>query len=234
MDSSEAAMDLEGSGPLVVVSPHLDDAVLSCGDLLARHPGSTVITVFAGQPATYPALTRWDASAGFVEGDDVVALRRREDALALSLLDARPHWLDFVDTQYGASPDLEAVATELRRAIAATGLTAVIAPLGLYHPDHQMTSNAALTVASELPGVALLLYEDAIYRPKPGYVARRLAMLRDAGWLLTGPSSIASTPQKRSAAKAYASQLRALSAPGHPGFDDAFEPERYWRIEAPI
>ena len=96
-----------------------------------------------------------------------------------------------------------------------------------------MTSNAALTVASELPGVALLLYEDAIYRPKPGYVARRLAMLRDAGWLLTSPASTESTPQKRSAAKAYASQLRALSAPGHPGFEDAFEPERYWRIEAP-
>jgi LmbE family N-acetylglucosaminyl deacetylase len=40
---------------LLVVSPHCDDAVLSCGSLLETHPGSAVVTVFAGtQPAGQP------------------------------------------------------------------------------------------------------------------------------------------------------------------------------------
>lgn len=35
---------------LLVVSPHLDDAVLSCGCWLASRPGAAVVTVFAGRP----------------------------------------------------------------------------------------------------------------------------------------------------------------------------------------
>ncbi len=46
---------------VVVVSPHLDDAVLGCGQLLAAWPGATVVTVFAGKPAVYPTPQReWD------------------------------------------------------------------------------------------------------------------------------------------------------------------------------
>ena len=32
---------------VVMISPHLDDAVLGCGRFMAVHPGCTVITVFA-------------------------------------------------------------------------------------------------------------------------------------------------------------------------------------------
>ena len=46
---------------VVVVSPHLDDAVLGCGRFLAVHPGATVVTVFAGNPPQYP---RADAPVG--------------------------------------------------------------------------------------------------------------------------------------------------------------------------
>ena len=57
---------------IVVVSPHLDDAVLGCSYLLAAHPGATVVTVFAGRPPEYPSpMERWDAICGFVEGDDI-------------------------------------------------------------------------------------------------------------------------------------------------------------------
>jgi predicted NodU family carbamoyl transferase len=48
-----AAMD---SANLFVVSPHLDDAVFSCGMLLAAHPGST-----------YEAMTDW---LGFLHASD--------------------------------------------------------------------------------------------------------------------------------------------------------------------
>ena len=69
---------------VVIVSPHLDDAVLGCGRLMAAHPGATVVTLYAGAPAAYPdPMTHWDTLAGFVPGDDVLAPRREEDAAAL-------------------------------------------------------------------------------------------------------------------------------------------------------
>ena len=39
---------------VVVLSPHLDDAVLGCGRLLSAHPGATVVTVYAGAPEATP------------------------------------------------------------------------------------------------------------------------------------------------------------------------------------
>ncbi len=91
---------------IVVVSPHLDDAVLGCGRLLARHPGATVVTLFAGGPAEYSqAPTRWDELAGFKAGDDVLEMRREEDQRALGELGAAPVWLDFVEHQYLERPD---------------------------------------------------------------------------------------------------------------------------------
>ena len=91
---------------IVVVSPHLDDAVLGCGRLLAAHPDATVITVYAGAPPEYPdPMTHWDTAAGFSTGDDVLGARREEDRAALAELNATPVWLDFVEHQYLERPD---------------------------------------------------------------------------------------------------------------------------------
>jgi hypothetical protein len=51
---------LTGVSQLVVISPRLDDRVLSCGELLATRPGAVRITAFAGRPSTYPPLTTRD------------------------------------------------------------------------------------------------------------------------------------------------------------------------------
>src|SRR6202158_5575221 len=74
---------------IVIVSPHLDDAVLGCALLMIANPGATVVTVFAGNPPAYPTpLRSWDVQGGFGPGDDVMAVRRAEDRAALALLDA--------------------------------------------------------------------------------------------------------------------------------------------------
>ena len=55
----------------VLISPHLDDSVISCGQFLAAHPGTTVVTVFAGVPASYPdPPSRWSVLGGFTAADD--------------------------------------------------------------------------------------------------------------------------------------------------------------------
>ena len=52
---------------MLVISPHLDDAVLSCGALLAAHRGAVVATVFAGVPRDPRQRTEWDARSGVAD-----------------------------------------------------------------------------------------------------------------------------------------------------------------------
>ena len=74
---------------LLVISPHLDDAVLSCGALLLAHPGATVATLFAASPPAYTdPLNEHDTDCGFRPGDDTMAVRREEDVRAMRAVGA--------------------------------------------------------------------------------------------------------------------------------------------------
>jgi LmbE family N-acetylglucosaminyl deacetylase len=218
----------------VVISPHLDDGVLACGQLLAAHPASTVITVFAGRPPEGTPLTEWDAAASFRPGDDVIAARREEDRCALAVLGARPVWLDFCDAQYSQSPTTSALAACLEAAIGETGMTTVYIPLGLFHSDHQLVRAALLRMMHRLPRYSWFAYEEPNYRRIPNLLQQCLAALQDAGMLAgsVGSSSAQGRAEKRRAVEHYRSQLRALSSSGRPGDADVFAAERYWRLEA--
>ncbi len=191
------------------------------------------MTVFAGGPPPGAAPTRWDAAAGFVAGDDVAARRRAEDRAALARLGARPVWLDFWDSQYGRTPPVAEVAAALDAAIAAEAPDAVAIPLGLWHSDHRLAHEAGAGLARRRPGLRWLAYADAIYRRFPDAgIAERFAALAAAG-LAARPAAAPGTPAgeaKRAALACYHSQLRALAAPGYPGFADALAPEAYWRL----
>jgi LmbE family N-acetylglucosaminyl deacetylase len=219
---------------LLVVSPHSDDAVFACGDLLAAHPGALVLTVFAaGPPAGDDALRAWDADCGFLTGDDVMKARRDEDRAALSILAARPVWLAFRDDQYGRDAGAEDVAAAISVVVDRLRPTTVIAPAGIFHRDHALTHEAAMLARRHHTDRAWLLYEDAIYRRLPGdLVAGRLAELRDAGITATRAplGGAPASPLKRRAVACYRSQLRGLATAGRAGPDDAFAPEAYWRL----
>src|SRR5437773_641965 len=59
---------------LLVLSPHLDDVVISCGGLLRAHRGATVVTLFAASPPAYTdPLNEHDTACGFEPGDDTMA-----------------------------------------------------------------------------------------------------------------------------------------------------------------
>jgi LmbE family N-acetylglucosaminyl deacetylase len=132
---------------VVVVSPHLDDAVLGCANFMAAHPGVMVVTVFAGNPPAYPSdpMRKWDVQSGFAPGDDVMEARRHEDAAALDLLDATPVHLEFVEHTY--NPDDRPVAPDvlvegLAPALAAVAPTLVLGRWGFPTPDHHFTHRA--------------------------------------------------------------------------------------------
>src|SRR5437899_3602908 len=161
---------------LVCVSPHFDDAVLSAGQLLAAHPGSTVVTVFGGRPPRYPEeATWWDALGGFHDGDDVVGARREEEREAMARVGATPVRLDFADHQYGFEiAPAEEIAAALEPVLVDAAPSAVLIPLGLANPDHRRAHRAATIVMARHPGWLWLGYEDRDYRFIPGMLAHRL------------------------------------------------------------
>jgi LmbE family N-acetylglucosaminyl deacetylase len=219
---------------MLVVSPHCDDAVLSCGDLLRDNPGTAVVTVFAGWPPGDPAPTDWDRRAGFAAGDDVIAARREEDRLALAGLSAEPEWLAFVDDQYGAPRSEGDVAATLGATIDRLEPSRVVIPLGLFHPDHRLAHDAALVALRARRVAEWTCYEEATYRRVPGLVDERVSALRDAGLTVTRwpASERAASDAKRRAIACYGSQLRALSTLGPSAVADVYRPERYWRVAA--
>jgi LmbE family N-acetylglucosaminyl deacetylase len=226
---------------LVVVSPHLDDAVLGCGQLLAAHPGATVVTVTARTPPAYPdPVNDWDAAGGFGPGDDVMAARRAEDAAALAVLGATPVWLDFDQFAYrhrGQPHDPADVAPALEAALVAAGPTAVFVPFGLGNPDHAMTHEAARLVLERHPSDwAWFCYEDGGYKHIPGLLARRIAELF-ARRIWPTPAVLAVDPSlaaKRAALACYTSQLPPLDRDHRLAERlDAAVPEQHWRLAPP-
>lgn len=220
---------------LLVLSPHLDDAVLSCADLIAQHPGSVVATVFAGIPAHSQLLTDWDAASGFENAQQAVSLRRQEDSKALALLSAAPRWLDFFDSQYQVTPSMDVLADVVGRLMDDIGPATVLLPAGLFHSDHVLVHQAMLAVREHYREKTWLMYEEANYRRIRGLLQQRLAGLHRAGidatpLMVNQKKDTASL--KRQAVRCYASQLRALQSTVNDGYADVFSPERYWALDS--
>jgi LmbE family N-acetylglucosaminyl deacetylase len=216
------------TGRMMLVSPHLDDAVFSCGDLLDHCPDALVVTVFAGTPDT-DASTDWDRRCGFGNPTDAMRARRTEDRAALLQLRARPRWLHFLDSQYLATPTAAAIAAAMQALIEETRPDVLIVPMGLFHSDHVLVSDALLPLAATHHAPAWVVYEDALYRCIAGQLQARLAALASQGiWL----SPLTGAPQpggrKAAAVRCYASQLRALSDGARRDLDD---PERFWTLD---
>jgi LmbE family N-acetylglucosaminyl deacetylase len=227
---------------VVVVSPHLDDAVLGCANFMAAHPGAMVVTVFAGNPPAYPAdpMRKWDVQSGFAPGDDVMEARRHEDAAALDLLDATPVHLEFVEHTY--NPDDRPVAPDvivegLAPALAALSPTVVLVPFGLANPDHDVTHRACLLARDRFDEtVSWWCYEDSGYKHIPGMLAWRVSSLFRRGVWPTPvcpPTDVHET-RKQAAIACYPTQLRALEDDWAIGAKlSAPAPEQFWRLAPP-
>lgn len=196
---------------LVVLSPHLDDAVLSAGGALASAPGALAVTVFT-------------------EGKDAET-RRKEDEAALALLGARALHLGLLDAPERlripralpsltgatvAEADLLAVVAVLERHVLPLAPARVLAPLGVgRHVDHRVVFEAARRV---FPDVGF--YEDRPYAYEAGATARRLAELSPLALTATDTTYDATVALRvRAAIDAYTSQ-RELLATWFPAPDD--------------
>ena len=227
---------------VAIVSPHLDDAVLGCGNFMAAHPGVVVATVFAGNPAQYPTdpMRKWDVQSGFEPGDDVMETRRHEDDAALELLSATPLHLEFVEYSYNADdrPVAPGVLVEvLAPALAALSPTLVLAPFGLANPDHDVVHQACMLARERLGDeVSWWCYEDHGYKHIPGMLAWRVSTLfRRRLWPTpVCPTTDVSETRKQAAVRCYQSQLLALEDDWAIGAKLAAPaPEQFWRLAPP-
>ncbi len=176
-------------GVHIYLSPHLDDAVLSCGGLIPRQAAAgesvLVVTVCAGDPGPEPFTpfaqmlhTVWGSPASPV-GD-----RRSEDRVACGRLDASVLHLEVPDAIYRHGPAGGALYTSEETllgplALQETGLVQQVAerlestcprgasiysPLAIGgHVDHRLTRSAA-----ERLGRPLHYYRDFPYAARGG------------------------------------------------------------------
>jgi LmbE family N-acetylglucosaminyl deacetylase len=158
------------AGPVVVLSPHLDDAVLSCWSVLAAAEPVRPVNVFAAEPRP-GFVTRYDRICGAHDSAAHVRARVEEDRGALDLVSRTPDNLPFLDRQYRRpwqTPSLKQV--DERLAAAVPRVRAVYAPAALGfapQPDHALVRALAVAVAAK--GVTVWLYADVPYATTFGW-----------------------------------------------------------------
>ena len=178
----------------IYISPHYDDAVLSCGGSLAlqRMAGhqALVVTVFggAGQNPLSAFGQQLHREMGFGStGDEAVARRQAEDSAACEHVGADTLWLDFPDALYRGYESRDALFGSVNRTdvnyedqIAAilleirsrAPLAVVYAPLGIgHHVDHQLVCSAADRLTQQKANITF--YEDVPYAASGGALADR-------------------------------------------------------------
>jgi LmbE family N-acetylglucosaminyl deacetylase len=215
---------------VVVVSPHLDDAVLSIGASVARWARAgahvRVLTAFAGDPGSSSPAGGWDGRAGFQTEGEAVRARRQEDARACALLGAEPVWLDFGYQDYdrhGSDDDLRlAVATAVGDA------DAVLFPGSpLSHPDHELLVRVAGDASLRAARLGLYLEQPYGLRAAAETTPPWLEVaLGSAPRLEDAPAGIRDRVAKWRAVRSYRSQLPLLALTGRSALDLVLRAER--------
>jgi len=176
-------------GVRLFLSPHLDDAILSCGGVMHRLSGQgervIIVTVMAGEPrgieVDSPVLqairSQWN------DGENVFAARRTEDAQAAQQVGAQIYHLAFTECAFRGTicgtgewialyPQYDSPFGEIDEADDARigllqtrlpfeAVTAIYAPLCVDdHVDHRLVRDWALVLTGSQDAPALRFYEE--------------------------------------------------------------------------
>lgn len=153
-----------GEGPALLLSPHLDDAVLGCWSVLSGESPPRVVNVFAGAPAPRAPVPLWDRITGATDSAARVRERLAEDAQALAMAGCEARSLQLLDAQY-RRPGEPLEPQDVDRALAAALQETpgrVLAPAAIGgHPDHVLVRRYARLLLRH--GFAVTLYADLPY-----------------------------------------------------------------------
>jgi LmbE family N-acetylglucosaminyl deacetylase len=165
----------------IYLSPHLDDAVLSCGGSIyqqaQRGESVAVITMFSASPPPGKPLSpfarslhdRWHASALSADFDDPPSARRTEDHRALSVLSEN------ITVIHHPLPDC------IYRLDPATGSALYASESAIFGPVHPADpAFAALSQLPEIPPGAVLYAPLAVGGHVDHRLLRKVALACDA------------------------------------------------------
>jgi len=180
----------------IYLSPHLDDAVLSCGGVIHRQvvggDSVLVLTVLTGEAAATVSDFALLQHTYWGNPRRPMTLRRAEDVAALTVLGAEWYHLGYLDAVYRLGDgewlyaDLEALfgavkpgdpmalaqaalVAQLAGFVAAPEPATVYAPLAVGgHVDHRIVHGAARRLAER--GYRVAFYEEYPYAGQPGSV----------------------------------------------------------------
>jgi LmbE family N-acetylglucosaminyl deacetylase len=163
---------------IVVISPHLDDGVLSLGASIAAlaRGGALVeqLVVLGCDPGSGAPSGGWDRRGGFATEGAAARGRREEDRRACAEVGAEPVWLPFGSVDYERHGDED----DVRRAVAEAtdGADLLLVPGSpLSHPDHEW-------LVRTLGGGTLASQRTALYAEQP-YTRRSDVEPSVPGWL---------------------------------------------------
>jgi LmbE family N-acetylglucosaminyl deacetylase len=194
------------SARAIFLSPHFDDAALSCGGLIRRQVLSgtpvLVVTVFAGEPqhvelSAYATQmhNRWGNAS------HPTTVRREEDRRAMDQLGAEYLHLAYADAIYRVSDDsflyssdqevfgpihpseatLVPLLAETVVGLHASQDVTVYVPLAVgNHVDHQFVRDSLLSLQARFSQI--VFYEDYPYVDKPGALTDALTTLGTQEW----------------------------------------------------
>ncbi|HEY1094130.1 MAG TPA: PIG-L family deacetylase [Glycomyces sp.] len=203
-----------------VISPHFDDAILSCGSIVSA--STRIVTVYAGVPGPETKLSGWDRICGFPTAAAAALARREEDDAACARAGAEPVRLPYLDRPYAEDDgaDLPAALGEQIRG----GRVYLPAAIG-GHPDHRAVRDAGLRACRDFDG-EVFLYADVPYACDRGWNAREadrpprsrwdtaLSEVRAQGYDIAEPDwrrlDAPAAERKLALAKHYRSQLEVF------------------------
>lgn len=165
--------------PTVVLSPHLDDAVIDCWSVLTSPRQVEVFNVFTAVPSD-PTPTAWDRICGASDAAAHTRARIAEDEAALRLADRTATNLGFLDAQYRVArrqPLFEELDTAVREVAPVVSVAYAPACLGVGHEDHALVRDYAMRLRGA--GIDVVLYADAPYAVQFGWPAWVSGSARD-------------------------------------------------------
>lgn len=192
----------------LVVSPHLDDAVLGYGGAMALSlVPTTIVTVLAGYPPPWSWPTPFDNRCGFADSRVAVHHRRTEDHQAAAALGATAMHLEFLDGQYGLPRNELLIGLRLRDLF--NGADEIVVPLGLTHPDHRLVARVCQAILHDVHPRSIVVYADLPGAAlEPSHVPGAMRGWERIGWRLDPIEWEVDVFTKRAAWECYVSQVQ--------------------------
>jgi len=217
--------------PIVVVSPHFDDAVLSCWSLVDSDADVEVVTFYTAGPDDPTLITRWDSDTG-VTSRVRMQQRAEENRAALATAGRGVTNLGGLEAQYGdGTVDEEVLAAAIRDAETVYLPAATATQEDGVNSEHVRVRDAGLRIRPDA-----WLYADQPYNhfregvELPPHLRDRFGERQDV--LL----SLAQREGKARALACYAGELpKLVKAFGLELTDPAaLVRETFWRSRAPF